>query len=234
MTSRVFFAPLSAADDHHLALLTGTELERRQRYVRADDRRRFTLATVLLKGAAAEWLSTGPEDIVVDRTCATCGAPHGRPRIVGRGLHASIAHSGGFVAVALSDVAAVGVDIEVVGDRRYEPLLDDVCAPAERPHVGCREDFYAYWTRKESVLKALGVGLEVPMTEVAVSPPSATPTVTAYRGEALAAQLSDLSPGAGYAGAVTVLTSEAEPVDLTVDDGTRIVAALDADRASGP
>ena len=215
-----------------MTLLTGTELERRQRYLRPDDRDRFTLATVLLKGAAAGWLSAAVEDIVIDRTCATCGAPHGRPRIVGHELHASIAHSGGFVAVALSDVAAVGVDIEVVGDRRYEPLLDDVCTPDERSHVGSREDFYAYWTRKESVLKALGVGLDVPMTEIAVTPPTATPAVTTYRGNDLAAQMSDVSPAAGYVGAVTVLASEPEPLDLTAGEGAEIVAAVLADRAS--
>lgn len=232
MTSRVFFAPLSAAEDRHVSLLTGPELDRRQRYVQADDRDRFTLATVLLKGAAARWLSAPVEDIVVDRTCATCGEQHGRPRIVGRELHASIAHSGGFVAVALSDVAAVGVDIEVVGDRRYEPLLDDVCTPAERSHVRSREDFYAYWTRKESVLKALGVGLEVPMPEISVTPPTATPAVTGYQGDDLAAQMRDVSPAAGYVGAVTILTSEPERVDLAVDEGAEIVAAALADRAS--
>jgi len=53
-----------------------------------------------------------PAAIVVDRTCHTCGEPHGRPRLPGTRLEASISHSGDIVAVALAEAGPVGVDIE--------------------------------------------------------------------------------------------------------------------------
>lgn len=222
---RVLFAPLSAIDDGQDSLLSTSERARRGRYVQADDRSRFTLATVLLKGAAAVWLSVGPEDIVIDRTCDRCGEPHGRPRILDSGLRASISHSGGFVAVALTAVADVGIDIEAIDEQRpYEPLIDYVCGPSERSYVGAREDLYVCWTRKESILKAVGVGLAVPMVELTVTAPAAPPALTAYRGGDLAVHMADVSPGPGYAGAVTVLSSGR--VDFTVEDGRAVEAML--------
>lgn len=218
---RVLFAPLSAASGDHVTRLTALELGRRERYVRGEDRDRFTLATVLLRVAVAAWVDVAVDDVAIDRTCPTCGEPHGRPRVVGHDVHVSIAHSGGFVGVALCGSAPVGLDVEEVGRRPYEDLVDDVCAPSERPSVTGPADFYAYWTRKESVLKALGVGLEEPMTSLLVTPPGAPPAVVSYRDAPLVATMADVGPADGYAGAVTVLS--AGPVAVESADGTPLL-----------
>ena len=68
--------------------------------------------------------------------------------------------------------------------------------------------FFTYWTRKESVTKATGEGLRVVLTGLRVSGPEEPPAVLAYPGRAqLPAAMVDLHPGAGYKGALTVLTT---------------------------
>jgi 4'-phosphopantetheinyl transferase len=206
----------------HERLLSWVECERAAGFRRSRDRERFVLATTILRLAAGAWLGVPAERVDVDRTCSRCQESHGRPRLPGTGLHASISHAGDYAAVALSDVAPVGVDVERIGKVPYEPLLDMVCTAGERHHVADDADFCAYWTRKESVLKATGVGLSLPMTEVVVTPPGEPPGVLAYEGRpAFAAQMFDHPFDTRYECVVTVLTGS--PARLCVGDAESLL-----------
>lgn len=195
---QIHWATLDALDPHHDELLDVVERGRRDRYQREEDRRRFTLGAVLLR------LVAGPEQ-QIDRACERCGEPHGRPRLPGDDRHVSVSHSGQVAAVAVTDAGAVGVDVEAMRAFDHSPLLQDVLAPGERaPGL---EAFWAYWTRKESVLKATGVGLAVPMREVAVTAPGEPPRLLSYRGGRLSARMADVVFAPGHVGAATVLTA---------------------------
>jgi hypothetical protein len=50
--------------------------------------------------------------------------------------------------------------------------------------------------------------MQVSLQEVVVSPIGAAPRLLSYRGKPLDAQMADLDLGAGYAAAVTVLSSD--------------------------
>jgi 4'-phosphopantetheinyl transferase len=157
----------------------------------------------------AERTGTEPAAVRLDRSCDRCGEPHGRPRLPGTGLHTSISHSGHVVAVGLTASGPVGVDVEAMRDRDYEPLLGRVCRPEERPQVASAADFYAYWTRKEAVLKAVGEGLRRPMNTVAVTPPGTAPALLALGdGTPPPCRLADVAAGPGYAGSVAVLSEQ--------------------------
>jgi 4'-phosphopantetheinyl transferase len=221
---QVLFAPRSAVRADYELLLTPTERGRWERFRREADRDRYLLATVLLKAAVARRVGLPASEVVVDRSCVRCGAPHGRPRIVGHPLEVSLSHSGEVVAVALSERGRVGIDIEVVAERRVESLLRFVCAPEERGLVGSAEAFTVVWARKESVLKAVGVGLRVPMRQVSVTAPSQPPALVAYRGGTLLARMQDVRPSASYAGCVTVLGTQ--PPDVTFLDAAEVLAAV--------
>lgn len=189
-------------------LLDDDERARRERFARAGDRSRFTVAAALLRVVAGELLDTDPREVAVDRTCARCGAQHGRPRIAGGVLHASVSHSGDYAAVAVTRAGPVGVDVERVRPLDHGALADDVCAPQERAAIASLAAFHVLWTRKESALKATGAGLTLPLEEVVVSDPAAPPRLLALPGDgAPAAQMADLRPAAGYAAAATVLTA---------------------------
>jgi len=136
---------------------------------RIDDRRRSLVARAALARLAAARMHVDPTDVSVGHD------ERGRPVLLDRpALHVSIAHSGEFVACALSE-RRVGVDIE----RADRPEADDafaagVCAPAERrrlEHMPAEPRIRALirlWARKEAVAKALGLGLALPFEQLDV------------------------------------------------------------------
>jgi 4'-phosphopantetheinyl transferase len=159
--------------------------------------------------------------VAIDRTCPDCERPHGRPRLPGTGLHVSVAHSGDWVAVALTEVAPVGVDVEQVIDIDVSALAKSVLDTDESAGLQSIRNFFVYWTRKESALKATGDGLTVPMNRVLVSAPDEPAELLGYPGRQragrLVARMCDLVPGPGrgegYVAALTVLTDKAIVVD---------------------
>ena len=207
----------------HLALLDDQERARAERYRLPADRDRFRLGAVLLRAAAAWHLDVLPANVAVDRTCGRCGAQHGRPRLPGTGLHASVSHSGEVVAIAIAWCGPVGVDVEAVRAIDFAAITESVCTPAERIEVRTETDFFTVWTRKEAVLKATGEGLSRPMSSLQVTPPSSAPALLGLdSGPPPACRLADISVGDGYRACVAVLT--ADPVTVSILDASELLA----------
>lgn len=196
---------MAAARTWHPGLLDPTERERRAWFRRDQDRDRFTVAAALLRLAVGRRLGVAAAEIEVDRTCPSCGQPHGAPRLPGRELFASISHSADRVAVAVAS-APVGVDVEQLVELDIRPLVDTVLHANERVGIDHADGFLTVWTRKEAVLKAIGDGLRRPMTEVTVSAPDQPAALLGIAGRPdVIAQLQDLRPGHGYVGALALL-----------------------------
>jgi 4'-phosphopantetheinyl transferase len=208
----VWVADLAMHRPAHDDLLDGVEQIRADAFVRPVDRTRFTLGAALLKLAIVRSTDRLPSSVNVDRRCDTCGGPHGRPRVRGSDTHVSVSHSGELVAVALTTAGPVGVDAEYrLPGRRMPPAQQFVAAaePVVRP-----EDLLTYWCRKESVVKATGEGLRVPLREVVVTPADEAARLVSYRGGTLVASIIDLDLCASYAAALTVLTDGPVTVDI--------------------
>ncbi|WP_316307168.1 4'-phosphopantetheinyl transferase family protein, partial [Clavibacter michiganensis] len=111
---------------------------------------------------------------------ATCGGAHGRPVLGGSraldGLHASVAHAGGLVVVAVSPDGPIGIDAEPRG-REAPPGTT-----------------LAEWVRVEAVLKTDGRGLLVDPSLVRVEG-DATGMTAWIEGEAARYRLVDVSLG---------------------------------------
>lgn len=220
----VHLAVLAELRPAHDGLLSSTERARRAEFHQADDRRRYTLATALLRITVGLRCGTPPAMVQLDRTCDTCGRAHGRPRLSGTGLYASISHAGEFVAVAITETGRVGVDVERIRTGAASELASVACAVEELEHVRSADDFFVYWTRKEAVLKATGEGLRRPLTDVVVSRPDESPRLQTLGGtRSTACRMADLTVDAGYRGAVAVLTDE--PTDFVVRRGPSILGA---------
>ncbi len=220
----IYWARLDELKSRHPVLLDDVELARRKAYVHEEDRARFTLAAVMLRLVVAARSGVAPGCVRVDRTCAGCGKPHGRPRLPGDGLDVSVTHSGDFAAVAASTAGPVGIDLEAVRPVDHQPLLNEVLALEERDEATSLEAFFTYWTRKESVLKATGTGMSIPMRTVIVTPPAQPPRLLRYPSvPALPARMIDMSPARDYAGAATVLSDE--PVAFRPQDGSELLRA---------
>lgn len=157
------------------------------RLARDADRLRAVAGTVLLRRAVARISGVRTADLRVSRSCRRCGSDrHGKPWFPDTGLHASVSHSGGFVAVAVA-ARPVGIDIEALAAHTAgEWELDE-------------------WVRVESVLKATGDGLAVDPRSVELMLDGDHRRVTAYGEGALDAVIVDLPTVAGAVGAVTVL-----------------------------
>lgn len=210
--------------DEHLRLLDPVEQARHRHGRDEAGAQRSALAAVVLRLAAAGVLGADPAELAVTRQCGSCDRPHGRPRIVGDPVHVSVSHSGDRVAVAVTAVAPVGIDVELVSALDPDELAAQVLGPDEV--VVHPRDFFVCWTRKESVVKATGTGLRVPLRQVLVSGAGAPARLLCCPGlPAGAASMHDLSPGPGYVGALTVLAPEL-PVVRQVDAAALLAAPV--------
>lgn len=110
------------------------------------------MAEVLVLWGIRERTGMAPREVRFAR-----GA-HGKPYLVGSGLHFSLSHTKGAVCAAFSD-SEVGVDIERRDRRVSEAVIDRVLSERERPMCSGGEDFIKAWVCKEAFLKRLGVGI---------------------------------------------------------------------------
>ncbi|WP_067488127.1 4'-phosphopantetheinyl transferase family protein [Actinomadura hibisca] len=173
----VWWARREAAHPGLPALLDTVERARRDRYLRAEDRDRFTLGVAITRLALAPLLGVAPEQVPLTRACADCGDPHGPPRVPG-GPHLSVSHSGDRVAVAISPHGPLGVDVEQATARMAD-VSGHLLAPDES--AADERALLAYWTRKEALLKATGDGLRIPLTNLHVTPPEMAPRLLTWK-----------------------------------------------------
>ena len=209
--------------------LSDQERQRASRFRRRLDGKRWAVARAALRNALAYHLRCAPDAVVFD------AAPGGKPVLADPApdLHFNLAHAGGLALVAVSTRAPVGVDLEEVREFRGITTLVDRCFAADErsawyhlPPAERTRAFFLAWTRKESVIKATGAGLTVPLEAVQVSlDASAEPEIRNYPGHPEAREgwsLRHLDPRDSYLGAVTLLAptlAGCRLVDLAAIEG---------------
>ncbi|MDQ0961699.1 4'-phosphopantetheinyl transferase [Streptomyces sp. B4I13] len=188
---QVAWARLGDARADLLTLLDPVERGRHDETAAPADRARFLVGCALSRLLLGELLGLPPADVPLRRVCPRCGGPHGKVRLDMPGAPApydfSVTHSGALVGVAVSSDGAVGLDVEdgeapldVEGAARTALSGTELAALHALPPAQRRPAFLRVWTRKEAVLKALGVGLRMPLRGLEVSPPEAPPAVLAW------------------------------------------------------
>lgn len=153
------------------------ERARAARFRSVEDQLRSGLTRAALRHCLAEATGSAPEALVF----AT--APQGKPCLVDSdGLSFNVSHSGSLALIGISRLRPIGVDIErtreitdmlglaeaYFSDREYRSLAR-LTTPEERASA-----FYAIWTAKESVLKALGTGIGESLRDFSVAPTGRT------------------------------------------------------------
>jgi 4'-phosphopantetheinyl transferase len=234
-TAQVWWARRTDARPGLAEVFDDTERTRWTRYRRPEDQERFLVGCALAKTVAATYTGQQAADVRLDRTCAECGAPHGKPRAVGTDLELSVSHSGDLIVVAAANGAPLGVDVERDDGRRdTEALARFILAEGERPPAGAGEPrvFLRAWTRKEAVTKATGDGLRVPFTQVVVSGADEPPRVIAwpYPGSPDGVSLFDLDAPDGYLAALAVIGG-CDRVDIR--DGSALLSGMEASPGAG-
>lgn len=130
----------------------------------------------LLAARRASWMTDESGEAPPMTAFGWLTLPSGKPMLTFRDgrpqpLHVSVAHGGGLAAAAVCDHGPIGVDVEHVDTRRnLLAIARRFYAEAEHAELErCGVDertvrFHQWWTRKEAVLKATGVGLRGGLT----------------------------------------------------------------------
>ncbi|MGA8808640.1 MAG: 4'-phosphopantetheinyl transferase superfamily protein [Thermoanaerobaculia bacterium] len=135
------------------------------------DRLLSLVARAALRALLGRYLGRTP------RALRFVAGPQGKPALTTGELEFNVSHSGGHVALAISGGGAVGVDIEGVrATSDIIHLAERFFSPREAESVRTATDdersarFFAYWTAKESVIKAVGGGLSLDLRAFETDP----------------------------------------------------------------
>lgn len=206
---RVYLALLSGdpPDPGDYAILDAEERNRASRLVRPGHGFRFVRAHARMRRILGGLLGHPPGGLVFAQ------GERGKPMLPDQPhLHFNLSHSGSLMALAVTGVGPVGVDVERIDTtHRLDDLVDRYFAPAEaaafrglesslRPHA-----FFDIWTRKEAFIKVTGEGLYrgLDSFEVTVVGPAGLERVDgAHPGERW--WMRDVQVPPGYRGAVAV------------------------------
>jgi 4'-phosphopantetheinyl transferase len=190
------------------AVLDPAERARADRFLRPADRDRYRASHAALRLVLADALDVGPAEI------RFAAGPAGKPALagmVGEGLDFNLSHSGSRALVGLCRGAEIGVDVEVhrplpdalrIARGHFAP--DEAAALARLPPEAIEATFFGLWTRKEAVVKALGAGLSLPLSDFSVSLPPAAPRLLGTAGGTRAWTLADIDAGPGADATVAV------------------------------
>jgi 4'-phosphopantetheinyl transferase len=187
-----------------LGHLSDPERVRASAFIHLPSRARFVGARAAVRGILSAYLGNAPHAVSITMD------DRGKPRVLG-GPCFNVSHSADRVVVAVS-VTEVGVDIEAIEDRPGLPgianrFLADGEVAALRHHSAdaFAPAFYGCWTRKESLTKAVGLGLALPLRSFTVSVPPEPARLVSSSDDRLVADawtLRDLAPGDGFAAAL--------------------------------
>jgi 4'-phosphopantetheinyl transferase len=194
-------------------LLTDQEQERAARFRFPVHRTRFTVSRVFLRSLLGLYLDLPGAEVQFSL------GPYGKPELAGAGagteLRFNLTHSEDLALVAITKAGPVGVDVERMRLLEDMEELVDRFFSVEESAVFRELDpkektaaFFNLWTRKESWLKAtgLGIGTALNRVEVAFLPgePAALVRLPSGFGSTHSWFMQQLEPADGFVGAVAV------------------------------
>ncbi len=149
--------------------LSQEELEKSNRFRFVRDRNSYIVTHAFLRLRLGEFLNEVPEKIRMDRNF------FGKPFLPDQPtLHFSLSHSHGVSVIAIDMKNEIGVDVEEVNPHfDYTPITARFFSADERNLIQSSDEkqmtFCKLWTKKEALLKGLGIGIGEDNLEVDVS-----------------------------------------------------------------
>ncbi|GJF28373.1 hypothetical protein KNE206_10730 [Kitasatospora sp. NE20-6] len=177
------------ADERALAVLSGAE-RNRVHLLRGRAAASYAAAHVGLRRILAGYLDVEADQLKLGRTlCPECADPaHGPPAVVWppTALTFNLSRADGFWLLGVGEGRPLGVDLEA--EPRIDPELTAPLAFTERelahlralPAADQRAVFLRCWTRKEAVVKAVGIGLAADLCRIEVHPDRPGPVTVRY------------------------------------------------------
>jgi len=195
-------ARVAGSADAVAGWLADDDRQRADRFATAALRRQFIAQRVWLAAVLSRYANVPPGAVRIVRD------DRGKPRLAGDAPVAfGLTHGGDHCIVAVRPNAPVGIDAEALAPVADGPALarrffapEEAAALARRPAAIRDRAFLSVWTRKEAVLKALGLGLGGALDGFAVTAWPDPPRLLGSRLPALdpaAWALFDAEPAAG-------------------------------------
>ncbi len=140
-------------------MLTSEELARADRFHFEADRQRFLIGHALLRHLLAAYRGGDPRTLEIRR------GVHGKPYLPDGALRFNFSDTKDAVVIGLTAGQEIGVDIETMGRSvDHAGVSEHYFTPREIAAIAAagpdaKRMFLRYWTRKEAILKASGVGI---------------------------------------------------------------------------
>jgi 4'-phosphopantetheinyl transferase len=189
----------------HWSGLSPDERDRAGRFRFDADANRYIVARGGLRVILSAYTGVPPAELVFQV------GSHGKPSLsTDPAIEFNVSHSAGFVLIGVTQGIPCGVDIERARAGRHEAAIaDGFFSPREiRWLANTAGGFFRLWTAKEAVIKAVGRGLSIPLSDVDVTDVvagRATSIVLDTPGvEPRTIALAELPIGEDYAAAVAV------------------------------
>ena len=190
-------------------LLAADERERRDRLRFEEDRRRFAVTRMGLRLLLGGYSEADPAGL------SFAYSPAGKPSLAGvkMDIRFNVSHSHEYAMVAIGRGQEIGADLEFQReDVQSEDLANRFFSQYERrvlleiPQAERTAAFFKIWTAKEALIKAMGVGLALPLDsfDVALQPISGSLLVATRpkSSEPLAWRVQSLPAPNGYVAAL--------------------------------
>jgi len=165
-TVSIFVTPLRASKAQLQTLerwLHPTEVERGNRFVTEELQHRFKIGRGLLRWLLGSFLQAEPSEL--EFSYGQWGKPELKLPPLGPQVHFNVSHSLDWAMFAISS-SPLGVDLEVWQDRiKYRSIASQILSKTEElefnqlPASQHAETILKLWVCKESVLKAMGLGI---------------------------------------------------------------------------
>ncbi|MFT4092313.1 MAG: 4'-phosphopantetheinyl transferase superfamily protein [Niabella sp.] len=141
-------------------LIAPDEQEKANRYRQPADAHRLLAGRIYIKRLLARYTNADAGDIIIKPGANK--KPFAVDRHDNQLLQFNISHSGNIVLLVISH-KTVGIDIEEIKNIDLKDFVYNILSEQEIVVVSRSEDrrktFFKFWTRKEALLKATGLGL---------------------------------------------------------------------------
>lgn len=191
----------AGAADGALHVLSADERARAAAYASPVERARRVTARVLLRRVLGVVLGLRPEDVHIER------ADRGKPAVADGSVHFNLSHSGGLVVIAVGP-RPLGVDVERAASAAAFPMTaaSRLATAAERRALlglggpARAAEVLRFWTRKEAVGKARGLGLDDDLCTLDAWRPGCGPVTVQADGQGWT--VDDLAVPAGFVASI--------------------------------
>lgn len=166
---RIYIPDHRDSIDKDYDLLLKEEQEKSETFLKEEDRVRYILSRIYVRKLLAKYLNTETTELEFKYSEQNKPILENYPM-----LNFNISHSGDYIILGFANKWSVGVDIELMNTHvdLYNMIINCMSSTevsmilnSEMP----RKMFYKYWTRKEALLKGVGIGLTDRLKDISCS-----------------------------------------------------------------